>query len=185
MKHFRIVCFTLFCGAWINSLKAQTAARDNKPFQTITFHSIPKGPSVAGVFEGRPPCAGIAQQLKITTDADCQKLKCTVTLYRDSLTFQPTNYILSIVGGGEIVQLEGGSYRQKTLEGKWSVVRSIKSNSSPEVYALQLSIPGTYLYLLKGDDNVLFILDEHKAFRVGNEDFSYTLNRVELVPGKK
>lgn len=49
----------------------------------------------------------------------------------------------------------------------------------------QLTKSKSYLYLLKGDDNVLFILDENKELRVGNEDFSYTLNRVELVPGKK
>ena len=87
--------------------------------------------------------------------------------------------------GGNVVKQEGGSYRQKVLEGKWAIVKGIKSNSNAEVYELELSTPGSYLYLLKGDDNVLFILDENKEFRVGNEDFSYTLNRVELVPGKK
>jgi len=50
---------------------------------------------------------------------------------------------------------------------------------------LETGRPGAYFYLLKGDENVLFILDENKAFRNGNEDFSYTLNRVELVPAKK
>ena len=87
--------------------------------------------------------------------------------------------------GGNVVKQEGGSYRQKVLEGKWAIVKGIKSNSNAEVYELELSTLGSYLYLLKGDDNVLFILDENKEFRVGNEDFSYTLNRVELVPGKK
>lgn len=185
MKHFRTVCLVACCCLCVNILKAQTATKDNKLFKTITFHSIPKGPSVEGVFAGRPPCAGIVQQLKLTTDRDCAKLKCSVTLYRDSLTFQPAYYILSIVGGGDIVQQDGGSYRQKTLQGRWSIVRGTKSNSAAEVYSLQLGTPGDYLYLLKGDNNVLFILDSNKALMTGNEDFSYTLNRVELVAGKK
>ncbi|MBO0948448.1 hypothetical protein [Fibrella forsythiae] len=36
-----------------------------------------------------------------------------------------------------------------------------------------------YVYLLKGDDNVLFILDQTRGFRVGTADLSYTLNRVD------
>jgi len=50
---------------------------------------------------------------------------------------------------------------------------------------LKLNDTAAYFYLLKGDDNVLFVLDENKELRVGNIDFSYTLNRVELVPGNK
>ncbi|HMH33129.1 MAG TPA: hypothetical protein VK543_08875 [Puia sp.] len=45
----------------------------------------------------------------------------------------------------------------------------------------RLTDQGAYFYFLKGDENVLFVLDEKKQLRVGNEDFSYTLNRVELV----
>ncbi len=184
MRHISIVFTTAFC-VFVNFSKAQTATVDNKLSQTITFHPIPKGPSVFGVFEERCPCREIASQLNIATDADCVMLKLDITLYQDSVTFQPTTYTLSIVGGGNVVKQEGGSYRQKVLEGKWAIVKGIKSNSNAEVYELELSTPGSYLYLLKGDDNVLFILDENKEFRVGNEDFSYTLNRVELVPGKK
>ncbi len=33
------------------------------------------------------------------------------------------------------------------------------------------------LYLLKGDDNILFFVDPNGRLLVGNEDFSYTLNR--------
>jgi hypothetical protein len=71
---------------------------------------------------------------------------------------------------------------QKSYEGKWAIIKGIPSNSRAEVYRLELGQPAVYLYLLKGDENLLFILDENKDFRVGNEDFSYTLNRVELVP---
>jgi hypothetical protein len=185
MKHILVPCFAAFGCLFINLSKAQTAAIDNKLSQTITFHSIPKGPSVYGVFEGRPPCVGIVKQLQISTDTNCEKLKWNIILYRDPLTLQPTDYILSMVGGGDIIKQEGSSYRQKIIKGKWAIIKGIRSNPDAEVYALQLTKSKSYLYLLKGDDNVLFILDENKELRVGNEDFSYTLNRVELVPGKK
>ena len=182
MKNILIGFVTAFFSLFVNLSEAQTAAADNKSFQTITFHPIPKGPSVFGVFEGRFPCPGVARQLKISIDADCAKLKCDLTLYRDSVTFQPTKFVFTIVGGGDVVKQEGGSYRQKLLEGKWAIVKGIKLSPDAEVFQLELSKPGTYFYLMKGDENVLFLLDENKEFRVGNEDFSYTLNRVELVP---
>jgi len=174
-------CFSLF----VNLSEAQTAAVDNKLSKTITFRPIPKGPTVVGVFEGRPPCQGITRQLKLATTADCIKLKCDLTLYRDQATSQPTTYTLSIIGGGDVVKMEGSSYRHKVLEGKWKIVQGAKSNPNAIIYQLSLGKPGDYFYILKGDENVLFILDENKEFRVGNEYFSYTLNRVELVSGKK
>ena len=184
MKYILIVFTSIFCSLLGNLSVAQTATVNNKLSQTITFHPIPKGPSVFGVFEGRFPCPGVARQLKISIDADCAKLKCDLILYRDSVTFKPTKFALTIVGGGDVVNQDGGSYRLKRLEGTWSIVKGIKSNPDAEVYQLDFGKIGAYLYLLKGDENVLFILDENKEFRVGNLDFSFTLNRVELVPGK-
>ena len=185
MKYILIALAPAFCSLFMNFSQAQTATADNKLSQTITFRPIPKGPSVLGVFEGRPPCAGLAKQLKITTTADCIKLKCDLTLYRDPATNQATTYVLTIVGGGDLVQQDGNSYRLKRLEGKWKIVKGTKFNPDDIIYQLELDKPGDYLYMLKGDDNVLFILDENKEFRVGDEDFCYTLNRVELVPANK
>jgi len=185
MKYVLAVFVTVFCFLFVNLSQAQTAAADNKLSQSITFHPIPNGPSVYGVFQGRVPCTEIAKQIKISTDADCTKLKWSLTLYQDPVTFQPTTYDLNIVGGGDMVKQDGGSYRQKLYEGKWTIIKGIKSNPGVYVYQLELSKPGAYFYLLKGDENVLFVLDENKEFSVGNEDFSYTLNRVELVPGNK
>jgi hypothetical protein len=184
MKYILVVSVTAFCSLFVKLSKGQTEAPDNKLSQTITFHPIPKGPSVLGIFEGRPPCLEMAIQLEIATTADCTKLKCDLTFYRDPVTFQPTTYTLSIVGGGDIVKQEGGSYRQKVLKGKWTIVKGTKSNPEAEIYRLELSKTGAYFYLLKGDENVLFILDENREFRVGNDKFSYTLNRVELISKK-
>ena len=127
----------------------------------------------------------MARQLKIATDADCAKLKTDLALYHDPATLQPTSYVLTIVGGGDIVNQDGNTYRMKRLEGKWKIVKGTKSDPDAVVFQLELGKPGDYFYILKGDENVLFILDENKECRVGDEDFSYTLNRVELVAGNK
>lgn len=185
MKNTLIVVATAFCCLFINLSNAQTAAVDNKLSQTITFRPIPTGPDVLGVFEGRPPCAEIARQLKISTPADCIKLKWDLTFYQDPVTLQPTTYTLLLSGGGDVIkQADGSSYQQKILKGKWTIIKGIKSDPDAEVYRLE-SGTEAYLYLLKGDENIFFVLDENKEFRVGNEDFSYTLNRVKLVPGNR
>jgi hypothetical protein len=185
MKYILVVFVTAFCSLFANLSKAQTAAVDNKLSQSITFHPIPKGPGVFGVFQGRSPGLEIVRQLQLVTTADDNKLKWSLTLYRDPATFQPTTYTLHVVGAGDLVKQEGGDYRQKIYEGKWIIGKGMKSNPGAQIYQLELGKPGVYFYLLKGDENVLFVLDENKEFRVGNEDFGYTLNRVELVPGNK
>lgn len=185
MKYITVV-FVIVCCCLVTDLStAQTAAADNKLSRSITFHPIPTGPSVFGIFQGRVPCREIVRHLKIVPEDDCAKLKLSLTLYRDSVTFQPTVYSLNIVGAGDVVQLEGSSYRQKVLQGKWTITRDMRSNPAAEVYQLKLGQAGVYFYLLKGDEYILFVLDENKGFRVGNEDFSYTLNRVQLVPASK
>lgn len=182
MKH-SIIISAAFLGCLLaHPSTAQTAAIDNKISQSVTFHPIPKGPSVWGIFQGRPPCRGLTEQLKLLTPADCTKLKWNLILYRDTVTSNPATYTLSISGAGDTIKQGGGFYLQKSYEGKWTIIKGIPSNSHAEVYCLALARPAANLYLLKGDDNLLFVLDENKAFRVGNEDFSYTLNRVELVP---
>jgi hypothetical protein len=185
MKYCSILLATAFCSLSSEYSIAQTAAIDNKLSQSITFRPIPKGTSVFGIFEGRPPCNGLAKQLKISTPADCEKLKCNLILYQDPATMQPTTFALTIIGGGEVVKAaDGSSYLQKVIKGKWTIIKGTESNPAATIYGLEIGM-GAYLYLLKGDENVLFVLDENKVFSVGNEDFSYTLNRVELVPGNK
>ena len=164
--------------------KAQTAVADNKPSEAVSFQPIPGGASFFGAFEGRVPCTGVARQLKLSIPGDCEKLKCRLTLFRDSATLEPATFMLRIVGGGEIKWQDGHSYRLKELKGRWSVSKGLPSDPNAEAYTLNFDDPGMQLYLLKGDDNVLFALDEKKAFRVGNGEYSYTLNRVVLVPGK-
>ena len=63
-----------------------------------------------------------------------------------------------------------------TGQGKWHIIQGTPNDPQAIVFQLDLDA-NTFLYLLKGDENVLFILDKNKSFLIGNADHSYTLNR--------
>jgi hypothetical protein len=120
---------------------------------------------VSAAFAGRSPCREVARELNRAVGTDCNKLKWDLTLYRDPKTLAPTNY-----------QLKGTLYRDHIREGKWKVLRGTKTNPNAVVYELdEASVEP--LFLLKGDDGVLFFLARDGSFLIGNEEFSYTLNR--------
>lgn len=179
----KTIC-TLFFLLLAQLSMAQTAAADNRPSDAITFQPIPKGPDIYGFFEGRIPCAGVVPQLQLVTDKECEKLKCRIELHRDPATSKPTTFKLRIVGAGEVQYQDGDSYRLLNMEGTWHVESGMPGDASAELYVLEPATVKTKLYLWKGDDNVLFVLDSNKNFRTGNQYYSYTFNRIVPVPAK-
>ena len=150
-------------------LSAQTAAKDNIISESITFKDPPTGAYIYGIFEGRTPCSPISKQLGATVAPDCDHLKWQVILYRDTLTLAPTAFTLT-------TEL----FDRRPLKGKWEIAED-KENTAGTLLVLYYSPNRKPLYLLKGDDNVLFILNDNRQMLTGNEDFSYTLNRVKKV----
>jgi hypothetical protein len=146
---------------------AQEARQTNVPIKTTSRTPVANGPSVVGVFGGRFPCSEIAKDWMIAVSPECWKVKWRLTLYQDSTTHQPTTY-----------HLLGTLNRSVARDGKWTIVRGIKTDPEAVIYQLDSDKPEVSIYLLKGDDNVLFILDQQRNYRVGNENLSYTLNRV-------
>jgi hypothetical protein len=147
---------------------AQVAASGNEPTKSNARMPIASGPGVLGVFEGRFPCQDIARQLQVATSPDCTKIKWRLTLFRDPATGQPATY-----------QLEGSFFRDQPRTGPWSIGRGTKTNPRAVVYQLDPGNPPATLLLQKGDDNVLFILDQERNLRIGTDYLSYTLNRVK------
>lgn len=143
----------------------------NVPAVITSSRPIATGPGVAGIFEGRCPCKELATLLKASVSSECFKTKWSLTLLQDPATQKPTTY-----------ELDGSFYRNNIRKGSWQITKGKKNDPNAVVYQLETENTGEPLFLLKGDDNVLFILDEEKNFLVGNELFSFTLNRVEKKP---
>ena len=124
-------------------------------------------PTVFGVFEGRTPCQGIARGLKQSPHPGCIKAKWRATLYQNPETSTPTTY-----------KVEGSLFRESARKGTWSIIRGAKTDPNATVYRLDATQTQPALFLLKADDNVLFILNQNREPMVGHADFSYTLNRA-------
>lgn len=118
------------------------------------------------VFGGRTPCREVAAQLNRPVGADCFKLKWEVTLFRDPETLKPTTF-----------KLRGTLFRDFNRDGRWSILQGRLGEPNATLYKLDLDKNEGTLLLLKGDDNILFFVSNDRSLMVGNDDFSYTLNR--------
>jgi hypothetical protein len=99
------------------------------------------------------------------TSSACNKMKWYLVFMIDSLTGKPTHY------------LKGGrSFKMESMErGRWEIVKK----NDKIIYKLNPANYPRSIYLLKADENILFFTDAEGNLLVGNEDFSYALNRTE------
>ena len=155
-----IICFLLL----LTTAKAQILSTANGPSQVYPGGGLPEGPSVYGVFAGRTPCQEFMKELELPHNAACAKRKMSITLYQDPVTHQPTTYETHGMG-------------KWSRKGNWHILRGTPTDPEATVFKLELDAH-TSLFLLKGDENVLFILDRNKNFLIGNAQFSYTMNRA-------
>ena len=159
-----VICLLVY------NASGQTAAADNKVSESVTFSTKPTGRAVYGIFEGRTPSLEVNQQLGGGLPLDHDHLKWQLILFQDSITLKPTTY-----------QLITEMFNHRPLKGKWRIINGTQTNPKAATYVLETNLPGKAIYLLKGDNNVLFIQDENRDYRVGNHNFGYTLNRVQKV----
>jgi len=112
-------------------------------------------------FQGRTPCGvpGI-----ISAGMQCYKLKWYIVLYRPATGSTGTYKVL------------GTAYRsQGEKTGNW---KTVMGKNGRIVYQLHDNKENAFLYLLKLDENILVFTDSQGKLLVGDEDFSYTLNRL-------
>ncbi len=158
-----IISFFILCISVLYS-DAQILSTSNQPSQVWPGGGIATGKHVYGVFAGRTPCQEFLKELNMDASPECRKRKMYITLYQDSITGEPTTY-------------ETKGFGKWTGKGNWYILQGTSIDSHATVFQIKLDT-ATSLFLLKGDDNVLFILDRNKNFLVGDEKFSYTLNRA-------
>ena len=144
---------------------AQIISTSNQPSQVYPGGGIATGPHVYGVFAGRTACQEFMKELNLDASPECIKRKMYINFYQDPATGKPTTYETKGMG-------------KWSGKGKWFILQGTPTDPRAIVFQVELDAK-TSLFLLKGDDNVLFILDRNKNFLVGNGKFSYTLNRAK------
>jgi hypothetical protein len=70
--------------------------------------------------------------------------------------------------------LRKGAYG-RLVTGRWTILKDARANRI--VYRLNLENPARVVSFFRADDNILMFLDSASDVRVGNDSFSYTLNR--------
>jgi hypothetical protein len=116
------------------------------------------------VYEGRTPCQEISDDAGMNKGPECYKMKWYMILYTDPATHQPSYY------------LKGGrGYRKETMDrGKW---KATHGKDGRTIYTLSPEKEPWSFNLVQIDDNILVFTDKEGNLLVGNEEFSYTLNR--------
>lgn len=122
------------------------------------------GDPVFAVFEGRTPCVG---QMAIP---DCNKIKVGLALYQNAQTQLPTTYLLARVGVGT------GNDRI-TNAGTLTITHGTALDPQASVYQLDSNAPQEFRSYWAIGQDILFILDQDMAPRVGDAAYSYVLNR--------
>ena len=151
-------------GGWSYTLHRRDRADDDRRLVSRS-KSVLHERSREMVFVGRTPCVDF-QRLDLEKGADCAKLKWKLTFYRDAQTGRPTEY-----------KLESTVSRLKPVTGTWALVNG--THTHPEALLIQLDVnePTKTISFFVADDNVMFLMDKKERLLVGNDDFSFTLNR--------
>ena len=142
------------------------------------------------VFVGTTPCSNMIRPLhKIPPESDCALNDChcimvewKLTLYTDPLTHEPTTYRLT--GTNRFGVKETNMYSEPGTrterEGKWIIIQGTKNNPTAIVYQLNPDKPEIGLKCVRVNDNLIHILDRDERLMIGNEFWSYTLNRASI-----
>ena len=155
------------CFIMLQNAAAQSGSLVNIPSKTSSRQPIAEGAHVWGVFHGRVPCQTMALVMHISVHANCEKLKWGFTFFQDPQSKKPTTY-----------EWSGSLFRDKPRTGKWALVKGTADDPDATVIQLDPGQPEKSVFLLKGDENVLFVLVGSKKLMVGGEYLSYTFNRV-------
>jgi hypothetical protein len=112
-------------------------------------------------YEGRTPC-GVPHIIAAGTE--CYKLKWYLVLYSNKKN-EPANY-----------RVLGTPYRREDggRRGSWKITNG---KDGRIVYQLNDENEKPFIYLLKLDEGILIFTDANGNLLVGDQDFSYTLNR--------
>jgi hypothetical protein len=128
-------------------------------------------------FVGSTPCDALAREfLRIPNDAPCERVQWQLKLHPSDVEERAT-YTLVITYGMQETNgpgfFQGGTRTEIT--GQW---RTKVGNPDRTVYQLQATAPDRSLSLVKIDENLFHLLTQDGQLMVGNDSWSFTLNRM-------
>lgn len=144
-------------GGWSYTLNNTSPAPD----ANVNFNLTRSAFKDSMVLEGRSPCGvpGIIPEGKL-----CYKLKWYIILYTGNAANKSGSY-----------KVYGTPWReQRGRTGKWELV---SANAGHVIFRLNKDDGSALLNLLQLDNNVFVFIDAAGKLLVGDQDFSYTLNR--------
>lgn len=152
-------------GGWSYSLNRNSPVNSNK---VLISSIISDEKSLQLIYDGRTPCQEIAaEHPEMNAGQSCFKLKWRLILNRDSVTHQPTTCTIRNIVNNQ----------PRNISGKWKVINGTVTNPDAVIYEIEADNLAGPILLLVGDENVLFFLDKNNEPLIGNEDFSFTLNK--------
>lgn len=162
-------------GAWsftLNRIAPADASQKIFSLASLPETMVPGALDTVGIFEGRTPCDDYLRGTA-ATGTMCQIIKCKLILLRDKQTQLPGDFILYTIYVGN-----GDNDRHSTT-GKWQLLKAVAGDPYAVIYSLEPNAGDLThaVYLVKGDNNVLFFIDNNGRFMVGDSYTSYTLNR--------
>lgn len=152
-------------GGWSYSLNRKNPVSSDK----ILFSSKPSDEQTLQlVFDGRTPCREIAaEHPEMSAGQSCFKLKWRLILVRDSVTHQPSVCTIRNIVNNQPLNISG----------KWKIIHGTDTNPNVIIYKIEVDNLAEPILFLVGDENVLFFLNRNNEPFVGNEDFSFVLNK--------
>ena len=153
-------------GGWSYSLSRKEPIHNNEI--SISSATTTEDKSLQVIYDGRTPCQEIAiEHTEMNAATSCFKIKWRLTLNRDSITNQPTTCtIRSIVNN-----------QPRDVSGKWEIIKGTATNPDAIIYKIKADNLSEPILLFAGDENILFFLDKNYKPFIGNEDFSFAMNK--------
>lgn len=152
-------------GGWSYSLNRKVPVDSDK---ILISSPVPDTKSPQLVFDGRTPCQEIASEHpEMNAGQSCFKLKWRLILNRDAVTLKPTTCsIRNIVNN-----------QPRDITGKWEIIKGTKTNPEAIIYKIQVDNLTKPILLFLADENVLFFIDKNNKPFIGNENFSFAMNK--------
>ena len=168
---------------WLNTTVISAAALLS--FGCDATRVVQPETSLDSEFVGSTPCTALPRDfLKIPSNAACECIRWQLTLRTGDVAGSRGTYVLVTIHG--MSETNGHGFFQSGTKtettGQWRTTVGRRADPRATVYQLQTTDPPRSLALVKIDENLLHPLTYDGQLMVGNDSWSFTLNRTPKQP---